>query len=89
MTTFLKDPNEELDYGFDWSSWLASGESIATYSLSAEAGITLGTNSVNAGIITYWLSGGTEGETYKITCQVETNEGRIGERTMRIRVLER
>ena len=28
--SFRKDPDAILDYGFDWSEWLASGEIIAS-----------------------------------------------------------
>src|SRR5690625_7788569 len=28
-----KDPDAILDYGFDWSGWLAAGESIASHEI--------------------------------------------------------
>src|SRR5690625_743986 len=31
-----KDPDAILDYGFDWSGWLAAGESIASHEIIAD-----------------------------------------------------
>ena len=33
-----KDPDAVLDYTFDWSAWLADGETILTHAAVIEAG---------------------------------------------------
>jgi hypothetical protein len=88
-----KDTASTLDFVFDWSSWLASGETISSFTVTATTGITLGTASKApsqaAGKVTYWLSGGTAGVTYPIQCTIVTSAGRTDNRKMIIRVVDR
>jgi len=86
---FLKDPDAVLDYKFDWSDWLASGESISTYVITVPTGITESTASSTSASVTVWLSGGTAGETYEPACLIVTDSSRTDERTMKIHVGER
>lgn len=88
---FLKDPDAELDYKFDWSSWLASGESISTYVLTVPTGLTEATASSDSDSVTVWLSGGTAGETYGPTCSIVTDSSpsRTDDRTVHIHVKQR
>ncbi len=88
-TAYLKDPNAVLDYAFDWSSWLASGETISSRTVTVPAGITLDSDTEASGSVTAWLSGGTAGEDYQIACLIVTSAGRTDERTVRVRVRER
>jgi hypothetical protein len=82
---FLKGQKAVLDYAFDWGKrWLQAGESIDTYTLTIDAGITNEGDSENDGIVTVWLSGGTYGETYEISCVITTNLGRTEERLAKI-----
>ncbi len=86
---FLKDPQAKLDWGFDWSDWLASGETIVSYVITADTGITVEEDAESGGVVTVWLLGGTAGQSYKCACKITTSAGRIDERTIRIRVDER
>jgi len=91
---FIKDADADLDWVFDWSDWLASGETIATYPIAVDTGITLGTglkapSSSTDGKVTIWLSGGAAGTTYKVACRITTSATREDERTIRVKVLER
>lgn len=98
--SFTKDPDAVLDYVFDFaaltngrgtSNWLASGEIISTYTIDADAGITVDSDSktdTNTSV-TVWLSGGTANSDYNVRCEIVTNSGRTDERTMRIAVRER
>ena len=102
IPTFVKDPAEVLDYVFDWapltngrpgalSNWLASGETIASRTITAGAGITVGTSTITDGntSVTVWLSGGTAGANYLVTCNIVTSASRTGERSARLLVRER
>ena len=86
---FVKDPDAVLDYGFDWSSWLATGETISTTTITAETGITKDSDSESSGVVTVWLSGGTAGNDYDVACKIETSASRTDERTITIRVKNR
>lgn len=87
--TLRKDPHAKLDYGFDWSDWLVSGETIAASTWTVPDGITEGAKQLDDNSTKIWLSGGTAGETYTITNKVTTSGGRIDERSFEIQVENR
>lgn len=89
----IKDPDAILDYKFDWkastngsgdSDWLSSGETISTYTITAQSGITVDSDSLTDAntSVTVWLSGGTAGTRYTVACKIVTSAGRTDERTM-------
>lgn len=93
----VKDPEAVLDYKFDWaaltngsgaSDWLASGETISSYDVAVGAGLTKDSDSktdTNTSV-TVWLSGGTLGEDYIITCHIVTSDDREDDRKMIVKV---
>ena len=86
---FTKDPSAVLDYVFDWTEWLATGETITDHTITADTGITVDSSTESDGKVTVWLSGGTAGINYKVACLVTTSAGRTDERTIWIKVVER
>lgn len=77
-----KSPDAVLDYAFDWSAWLATNETISGAAVTVPTGITLSQPaSINAGVVTFWLSGGTAGIGYSIVCQITTSQGRTDSRS--------
>lgn len=88
---WTKDPQAVLDYSWDWQHWLDEGESIATATVTAPAGITRDSETFNDTSVTVWLSGGTANEVYAVTCQITTDSvpARTDERSIIIRVRER
>ena len=89
LKTFIKDPDAVLDYAFDWTEWLQSSETISVYTISIGAGIIKDSDSETNGIVTVWLSGGTDGETYEVACKITTGLGRTDERTAMVEMSER
>ncbi|WP_043602253.1 phage fiber-tail adaptor protein [Nocardia otitidiscaviarum] len=94
----LKDPGAALDYKFDWGSdthrglaWLQPGETIAARTVTADAGIVKEWDEItDAGkSVTVFLSGGTAGTQYTVTCSITTNLSRTDVRRMTIDVRER
>ena len=85
----LKDPSAVLDYVFDWTEWLATGEIITDYTITADTGITVDSSTEDTGKVTVWLSGGTAGINYKVACLITTSAGRTDERTIWIKVTDR
>ena len=91
---FRKQPDENLDYDFDWSAWMASGDTLqastGTSVVSATTGITVGTKTHNTStsIVKQFLSGGTADADYEIECTVTTTQGRIGQREIILEVRE-
>ena len=85
----LKDPSAVLDYVFDWTEWLATGETIDNYTITADTGITVDSWTEDDGKVTVWLSGGTAGINYTVACLITTSAGRTDERTIWIKVSNR
>lgn len=91
IPTKIKDPSAKLDYGFDWSEWLADGETITTSTWTVPSGITKDTDTKSTTGTIVWLSGGTAGESYRLVNRIVTSAGtpRTEERSMDIRVEQR
>lgn len=92
-TTFTKDPNAVLDYVFDWTAWLRSGESIAvsqiTVSNTNVNGLTVNSTANDASTATIWLAGGVAGRVYSVVNQITTDMGRTELKSINIRVADR
>jgi hypothetical protein len=84
-----KDPNEFLDYQFNWTSCLEAGETIATSEYTTTGSVTISDESISGALTTFWLSGGISGEACDITNRITTSEGRIHDCTARLRVRNR
>ncbi len=89
MSTYLKDPGERLDYTEYWSDYLVSPETISSVAWTLATGITQYSTSNSTTAATIWLTGGTHGEEYLVTCQITTTSGRIAERSIKLIVRNR
>lgn len=83
----LIDPDETLDYSFNWSAFLAEGGSPADTIQSASWFVTpagpLLSNQVNdVASATTFISGATLGQIYVLTNRVVTAAGRTAERSV-------
>lgn len=87
--SFRKDPQSVLDYGVDWSDWLASGETISTSAWTVPAGITKDSDTKGDTSTVIWLSGGTAGEIYTLANKITTTDSRTVERSIQIIVEQR
>ena len=87
-----KDVEAQLIYTFDWSSWLATGDGIATaeYTVGARRNeptpIVIESQGVDGDNTYVELSGGAEDKTYIVTCKVTTTDGLVDRRSFRVNV---
>jgi len=90
-SSFLKDPDAVLDYKWDWSDWLASGETISSHTIAPVTGITKDSSAETDTdtSVTAWYSGGTVLIDYEVTCQIVTSDSRTDDRTITLKVRER
>lgn len=90
FTKFTKDPDAQLDYTIDWSSWLADSgdDSIVSSIWNVQSGIIAESDSSTETTATIWLSGGTLGKQYLVTNRITTNGGRINDRTVVIKIAQ-
>ena len=83
-----KDPSADLDYVFDWSSWVESGDTINSHDITLSE-IILDSSSESDGLVTAWISGGVAGTNYTIVCEITTSLGRTDQRSIIIRCVDR
>lgn len=86
-----KDPDAVLDYQFDWSRYLQSGETIVTSTFIPVGSLTLElfNESVDGAFTTFWARGGETGDVAKITNRVTTSQGRTDDDTGTLRIRPR
>lgn len=84
---FSKQPDEILDYDVDYSDWFSSrADTPASHSVVAEAGITKVSDALTGSTVRVVLSGGTSGESYKITVLLTTSDGIVKEADFVVKV---
>lgn len=91
--TYTKDPDATLDYAFDWSDWLETGESIVSVVIDIDSGLTenTGDREVGSEVVKIWVTGGSVGERYAASCEITTDNtpARIDERTIYLEIMNR
>lgn len=90
MNLFQKQPVDQLDYDLDFSDWLTDTDTITgviAVSSNPDELEVLSVSLIGA-FVKIWVSGGLNGETYKVTSTITTSEGRIKELEFKIRVRE-
>lgn len=84
---FTKDPDSTEDYQFRWSPEL-DGDTISSSSFSLPDGLTQVSTSNTTTTATIFVSGGSSGQSYRVTNRVVTAGGRTWDKTIRILVQE-
>lgn len=89
---FNKQPAEVLDYEFDFSEWLADradtivSQTVVSAPLTTGAAMPVSNIVQNSGVVRFFLSGGTDGVKYKVTCTITTTGGRTKQSEITITV---
>lgn len=81
-----KDPDATIQYGFDWSDWLDTGDTVASAVWTIPAGITKVSQAETDTTTTVVISGGTLGQIYTVICHVVTVAGLSDDRDFTILV---
>lgn len=81
---FEHAPLAKLDYGFDWSLWLASGETVATSVWTVDAALTQSSPSNTGTVTSVFVEGGVSGTSYKLINNITTSVGRKDSRTIKL-----
>lgn len=90
--TLLKDPHARLDFHWDWTGWLADGDTITAAEIVTVTGDGLAVDGdpvVNGPRVTVWLVGGTVPQKCQVTLRVTTAQGRVDDRTMYLQITDR
>jgi hypothetical protein len=91
-----KDTASQLTYTLDWSSWLASGDTIAsaTQTVQARANdpspMTKVANGVSSGTKTFiTVSGGQQDKVYTVNVTITTTSGLVERRNFKVKTISR
>jgi len=77
LGTVTQQPAERLSYTIDYSQFLTDGDNVQTATAAVSpVGLTVDTVSVLDPRVRFFVEGGTTGERYKVTINVETADGR-------------
>ena len=84
------DPDEILDYTFDWSGILVTGETISTSVWAVSSNVTAGTSSNTTTGATQWITAVIASSTaLDMRNTITTSDARTHQRTMLINVIEK
>ncbi len=87
LGNFNKQPAEVVDYDIDYSEWLTAGDNVQSAAVVVSpAGLTVESVFVNDPRVKLWLSGGTDGQRYKLTVTTTTADGRVKQDEFSVRV---
>ena len=84
-----RDPGSTLRYGFDVRDTLAPGDTLATVSISDQAGVTADQAGATGTVVQCRVAGGTVGQPARVTLRWTTAQGDVDERTLNFRVVQR
>ena len=90
-----KDTEANLNYTFDWNTWLETGDGIIAveYSVAARRNdptpIIIESSGISANNTYVELSGGQADKTYIVTCKVTTANSLVDRRAFRVNVTDR
>lgn len=92
-----KDPAARKDWSWNWGDdgavkgYLLDGETIETATVVANpaTGLTVDDPVVAGAVVSVFISGGTLGWRYELTCHVVTSQGRTDEKTLPITIANR
>ena len=91
LGTFIKQPADTKDYDIDYSEWLTLNDNVESVVVAVEgtdALLSVVSTFIVDPIVKIWLSGGTAGVTYKVTCTMTSADGRIQQDEFKIKVKE-
>lgn len=72
MSVWVKDPDDQRWFSFDWSSFLATGETISSYTVTCDSALTKLADSSTTTSVLIEVSGGTAGTQSLLTCEIYT-----------------
>jgi len=87
LGTFTKQSTETLDYDVDYSDWFSNrSDAPSSHVVVVEPGVTLVSSNRSGNVVRAVLSGGTNGQAYKVTVRLTTTAGLVKEADFRVRI---
>lgn len=88
--TIKKDPNATLDYTFDWGEYLALiSDTLALAEFLVDGTLVVVSQTFTPTAAQAFVSGGTIDDTETLTCRITTTGGRIDDRSVYLKIIDR
>lgn len=88
-----KQPIEVKDYPIDYTDWLDSGDvlvdataTVVCLTTPSNTSLTVTNITLSPTAVSVWLSGGTNGERYKVSVNATTQGGRLDQSEFLVKV---
>ena len=89
LAKYTKQPVEVLDYDFSFTDYLQSvNDTAVSHTAVATTGLTVKTSTLSRGVVKVFVSGGVDGETYKVSATITTQGGRVKQADIQLKVKE-
>ncbi|MNT62681.1 hypothetical protein D3C71_1384010 [compost metagenome] len=88
MLAARKTAADRLDYDMDFTGYLGAGDAINSVEAEVDPGITLAATALYGAVVKLWIDGGSAGQSYHITLTASSNQGRVKQVGLLIRVTE-
>lgn len=97
LAKYEKQPLEVKDYDVDYTPWLTTitdtlaslATSVVCLTDATDETLEVDSTTFSDDTVKVWISGGTDGEQYKLTLRVTTTGGRVDESELIFRVRDR
>lgn len=88
--TAKQQPNDVQDYDIDFSEWFPADDTITGAVVTVAPAMPLPPSyAISGKRVKVWVyEGGTSGTTYQITVRASTNDGRVKEVELRVKIKE-
>ena len=89
LKIIYQQPADRLDYDIDCSPLVGDFDVVQSATATVSPlGLTVGAPTVFSDRLKLWISGGTDGVTYKVTVTVTTRDGRVQQGEIRVKIKE-
>lgn len=87
LGSYVKQPADVLDYDVDYTDFLNGEDTLSTKTVTVSpTGLTVDSSVIAGDRVKVWLSGGTNGITYKVTVTATTTDGRVKQDEFKVKV---
>ena len=87
LETQTKKPVERLDYDLILTDWMASNDRIKSARIEIDKpGLSCPFHYIHDDIVKVWIAHGVDGEIYRVSATVETEDGRVKQVEFKVRV---
>ena len=84
-----KSPDDVLPYSWDWSVFLDAGDSLISATVtSSDMSLIVGTTTITGTVVTAIVSGGIDGTSYTLACEIATAAGYVASAVDVLNVLD-